>query len=111
MKIYFAHVIFAILILSGCVNQRKAIQSWMGHDKKELYLADGPPTKIVSDGGDGEILIWQSVHYNYYPSMQQYYIFKMWYANSAGKLYYYREEHSPAPVEQVDLRVYYPRGY
>ena len=95
--------LFILFILSGCgpsqkVQQekhREAMESWIGHHKSELIQSWGPPQRYESDGKGGEILIYESkvtrgaVIYGTYHEKTSY-PYKMFYADSNGKLYYWR---------------------
>ncbi len=99
----FKLVGFILLILmSGCTTtkeiqeeNRKIMDSWLGHHKSELIQSWGPPVRYESDGKGGEILIWESkqtqgavLNGTYYERTS--YPFKMFYADHNGKIYYWR---------------------
>ena len=48
---------------SGCASRAtqisRTMDSWKGTHKHELILKWGPPTRIESDGKDGEILVYE----------------------------------------------------
>lgn len=74
---------------------RRVMDSWMGHHKSELIQSWGPPDRYESDGKGGEILIYESqqtrgavIYGTYYERTT--YPYKMFYADSNGKLYYWR---------------------
>ena len=81
--------------------------SWVGHSKQELYQSMGPPNNVTSDGGSGEILIYQTyvnmgqqpgqVYNNGYggvnyttPQNSGYTRSRMFYVNSNGVIYSWR---------------------
>jgi len=81
------------------------MDSWLGDTKQNLILKWGPPARVASDGGSGEILIYSRQVY-----MPQYrvnfYDYKMFYANSQGKIYSWLTKRENIPPTQIDLNVY-----
>lgn len=59
MKKLITGILF-IVSLSTCKIINKAMDSYVGHTKQELYQSMGPPTRITSDGGGGEIIIYET---------------------------------------------------
>ena len=111
MKKYILSV-FAILltlVFSGCFAQlredtTKAMASWVGHHKSELFQVWGPPQQIHSDGAGGEILVYienislgqtpGKVKQDYYgnytyttPQQKSYNRSRMFYVNPDGIIY------------------------
>jgi len=105
---------FAFCLLTSCVstakstdNEKAVMQSWVGSTKAELIRTWGPPTKITSDGQEGEILIYDrtvsfpqtsGVIYTkpysnnvYYTNPQSNVITRsrMFYVNKQGIIYYW----------------------
>lgn len=90
--------IIAATLLIGCNLSKKtseAMDSWVGHHKSELIQSWGPATRYESDGKGGEILIYERsvttgrfIGNNYVQNTRNPY--KMFYADSNGKIYYWR---------------------
>ena len=57
-RIVVALLIIFCIFSSSCAS--KIMAKWVGHDQSELYQAMGPPTRITSDGSNGQILIYES---------------------------------------------------
>lgn len=53
-----AIVALAVVLVSGCENISKTMQSWVGHNVNELIAAWGPPTEILSDDRGGSVFIY-----------------------------------------------------
>jgi hypothetical protein len=94
------------LALAGCLPT-KMLNSWLGHDKAELYRSWGPPTRVTEDGAGGEILIYEEGVYtgqvpgqayrNAYggmsytnPQATGYNRVRMFYVDKAGKIYMWK---------------------
>lgn len=76
-------------------EQKKVMDSWMGHHKSELIQSWGPPHRYESDGKGGEILVYEKsvtrgavINNTYYEKTTHPY--QMFYADKDGKLYYWR---------------------
>ena len=94
-----------VLSLSSCKSTKKVMDSWLGHSKQSLIASWGPPARTASDGGNGEILIYSKQVY--IPQYQtNYYDYKMFYANSEGKIYRWLTKRENIPPTQIDLNVY-----
>lgn len=101
MKRLFTAFLVAAIFISCTTTQkaqdktREVMDSWMGHHKSELIQSWGPPQRYESDGKGGEILIYEkkvtrgAVIYGTYHEKTSY-PYNMFYADSAGKLYYWR---------------------
>jgi hypothetical protein len=92
MKKLFSILLIAVIIVS-CASTRKAVDSWMGHNKSELILKLGPPQRTASDGNGGEVLIYETQVWmnsgNYeYPITSS----RMFYADSTGRIYHWRAQ-------------------
>lgn len=94
-----------VTLLLSCTSTKKVMSSWVGDTKRNLILKWGPPAKIASDGGDGEILIYASQVYIPQYKMN-YWDYKMFYANISGKIYHWRTERKNIPPTQIDLNIY-----
>jgi uncharacterized protein YcfL len=101
MKYLF--VIITILLLAGCVSNKKMMDSWMNNSKHDLVLKWGPPTRVASDGSSGEIYIYEKRYYIYNVLR---YDFKMFYINSSSVIYSWRTESGPVPAEQLNVNLY-----
>lgn len=102
--------ILASALLSGCISSKKIaeqLHSWMGSNKTELIQQWGPPNQIVSDGSDGEILIYSQRIYAQLSTGAtiDYYLYKMMFSNKEGKLYHWYWRKDPNPPERVDVRM------
>jgi hypothetical protein len=85
----------------SCTPQKEVFNSWIGHEKKELILSWGPPTRTTSDGNGGEVLIYSNQYsYNY----QAYWYHKMMYVNGSNKIYHWRAERNAIPPTMVMIR-------
>lgn len=79
------------------------MDSWVGHYQSELIAFWGPPTRVVSDGKGGSILIYESlkgawgderdkhivggVHYPTGPTQEGYAATRTFYVNAKGLIY------------------------
>lgn len=57
-------VVLATFLVSSCASghmltEREKMDSWLQHEKAELLMSWGAPTRVTSDGKDGEILIYE----------------------------------------------------
>ena len=99
--------IITTIIFTACEATSKAMASWIGHNKSELYQKMGPPERVTSDGSDGSILIYESyvnsgqqpgqVYNNGYggvnyttPQQNGYLRQRMFYVHSDGIIYNWR---------------------
>ena len=76
-------------------DNKKIMDSWLGHHKSNLIQSWGPPGRYESDGKGGEILIYESKEtrgLNVYGTYHEktFYPYKMFYADQNGKIYYWR---------------------
>lgn len=90
-----------MVLLIACTSQRQILDSWNGRHKKELILAWGPPSRTTSDGNGGEVLIYSNQSaYN----GQVFWKHTMMYANSAGKIYFWRTQTNAVPPTQIVIQ-------
>jgi|ERR1035437_8580985 hypothetical protein len=67
MKKYFLYLCIIIAVLIGCAPSQKALDAkedalfnkWLNHSKAQLIQTWGQPDSTVTDGKDGEILIYK----------------------------------------------------
>lgn len=102
MKLLIACVIISI-ICSSCTIEKKTMDSWIGSTKQNLILKWGPPARIASDGGNGEILIYSTQSYLY---GSVYYRYRMFYADSNGNIYHWLIQGGQVPPQQMDVNLY-----
>ena len=102
MKLLFYMIITAIVITS-CVSQRKSMDSWIGATAQDLILKWGPPARTTSDGGSGQIYIFERQYY-LYNTMR--YDHKMFYADSNSRIYSWRTASGPVPAQQLNINLY-----
>jgi hypothetical protein len=100
-----------ILVITSCTSTKKAMDSWLGASKQQLFMKWGPPTKTASDGGSGEILVYSTQGYNpgipgYGVAPTAYWDNKYFYVNSEGKIYYWMTKREQIPPQQIDLNIY-----
>lgn len=52
---------FLLLLLFGCAASKitETMDSWLNHSKTELYATWGAPSRTISDGALGEILVYE----------------------------------------------------
>ena len=98
-------VLLLIGLLPSCKTTKKIMDSWLGHTKKELIIKWGPPARVASDGGDGEILIYSKQVYIPQYNLK-YYDYKMFYVNSEGRIYRWLIKRERIPPTQIDLNIY-----
>jgi len=110
-KIWYVARLLAMIIICGyfcsCEGPSKAMASWVGHTRQEIYQSLGPPSRVTTDGGSGTILIYESyvntgqqagqVYNNGYggvnytsPQNTGYTRSRMFYVNSSGVIYSWR---------------------
>jgi len=59
-SLIFLCLILAVL-LGGCGgNISKTMATWIGHPSSELIASWGPPTRVMGDGKDGQLFIYES---------------------------------------------------
>lgn len=80
------------------------MDTWKGSSKQRLIMKWGPPAKTVSDGLDGEVLIYVQTRYNPY-NRYTVYDYKMMYAHADGQIYYWRTNSSATPPQQIDVYI------
>jgi len=81
------------------------MDSWMGDTKQDLILKKGPPERVTSDGGDGQILIYSAQSYNAYTGQVQY-AYAFYYANANGILYHWMVKTGTVPPQQMNVDLY-----
>ena len=81
------------------------MDSWVGDSKQNLILKWGPPVRLASDGGTGEILVYSKQRYNSIAQVTMYYIY-MFYVNDSDKIYYWRTESGTVPPQQINMNLY-----
>ncbi len=90
-----------LLFFASCTSEREIMDSWLGHEKKEVILKWGPPQRTTSDGNSGEVLVYSNQYaYNYQP----YWKHTMFYINPSGKVYYWMVQKNAIPPTQVIIR-------
>ena len=111
------------ILLSACQSQQQILDTWMGHHKSALIMSWGPPQRTASDGNNGEILVYAkqistggSSFYSDNGSAttsqrRMYWKYTMFYADSEGKIYYWRTSTEYIPPTQIDLTVYHYKRY
>jgi len=90
------------LILLSCASEKKLMTSWLGNSKKNLVLKWGPPKRIASDGGNGEIYIYET-NSMFYNTVR--YNHRMFYVDKGGKIYSWRTATGPVPARQINLYI------
>jgi hypothetical protein len=98
-------IIVAVIFLSSCMSTRKLMDSWVGDSKQNLILKWGPPERLASDGGSGEIMIYSRQVYNSY-TRQTIYQCKMFYVDLDGEIYHWLAQSSLVPPQQMDVNLY-----
>lgn len=92
MRIVF---VLAFMLLAGCAMSKKQIakmDSWINQYKSELLATNGAPTRVVSDGLGGEILVYERTDVagvNGIVMSQT--VFSEFYVNSSGIIYKWRK--------------------
>jgi hypothetical protein len=88
----------------GCVSQQKLMDSWIGSSKQDLVMAWGPPERVASDGGSGEILIYSRSFYQ--PNLNATeYVYRMMYVDNSGKIYHWLTRNGFVPPEQIQVSI------
>ena len=90
--------LFFVVSIFACSVQKqneRIFGSWMGLYKPELIKTWGPPTRYESDGGSGEILVYEKKTTSGYAygnsvTVRDNVKYAMFYADSTGKLYHWR---------------------
>lgn len=98
------------LLFSSCMSAKKVnsqMDSWIGSSKQELYMQWGPPSKTVSDGKDGEILIYAMQGFVPLSTGQtvNYWLYKMMYVRN-DKIYHWLWRKLPDPPERVNVNLF-----
>jgi hypothetical protein len=62
-KIFF--IILLGLSVTNCVNVGKQMDTWMGHTKQSLIMAQGAPDRTYEMDDGSEMLIWEVRQINY----------------------------------------------
>lgn len=81
------------------------MDSWLGSHKQDLIFKNGPPARIASDGGTGEILIYSYPAYNPF-THTSFYKYTMYYADNTGIIYRWMIQQGMIPPEQMDVNLY-----
>lgn len=96
-------LLLTTIIIISCNTQKKALNSWVGSTKQNLYLSWGPPARTTEDGSGGEILIYGRQVYA--PQLGlNYWEYKMMYAHADGIIYHWRLSRQQVPPTQIDVR-------
>lgn len=105
-------VLIAIVLVffTSCMSAKKVnsqMDSWLGSTKQELIMQWGPPAKTVSDGSEGEILIYAAQGYVPLSTGQtvNYWMYKMMYVRD-GKIYHWLWRKLPNPPENVNVNLF-----
>jgi hypothetical protein len=98
-----AVILVLAVLLTSCTSISDVMKAWEGKHKKELIMEWGPPTKIDSDGGDGEVYSyiqpsrWQPQATSYQQFGQTYYntpqtqmTYRYFYVDKDGYIYAWR---------------------
>lgn len=107
MRILLLTVLCAFLyvLMPGCKSQRKALNSWVGHTKQSLIMQWGPPDRVDSDRGNGEVVIYAKE--GYLPSdTTLYYDYVIFYLNSESRVYNWLTRREQIPPAQIDADAY-----
>ena len=99
----------AVTVFVSCSSTQKTMDSWLGKSKPQLIRSWGTPDIIISDGGDGEVLIYPSHIYMplYYPGGKfNYYDYKMFYVRPDGTLYHWTTKTENIPPHQIEFHAY-----
>jgi hypothetical protein len=105
----FYLVITFLVLCSSCTSTKEIMNSWLGATKQQLIQKWGPPNRVTSDGGNGEILIYAKQ--GYYPGINGQGAFAYWdysymYADVNGKIYYWKTNTERIPPSQINLNIY-----
>jgi len=102
MKLIYTLALLCLFLL-GCQSQQKVLNSWLNHNKQEIYQSWGPPDRITEDGGSGQILIYAK--HLYAPNINvNTWEYKMLYVNSDGTIYRWLLKREPVAPTQIDVR-------
>lgn len=94
-------VLIIALFFTACTTERQIMDSWLGSTKHELILQQGLPDQSGSDGSDGEVLVYSS---SYFYGTNVWYKNRVFYLNSAGKVYRWMVKNTPQPPTVVMFR-------
>jgi len=87
-------ILSAFMLLMGCATSKKQIakmDSWINQPKSELLSTNGAPTRVVSDGLGGEILVYERMDVGGINGMTfSQTTFAEFYVNSSGIIYKWR---------------------
>jgi hypothetical protein len=113
----------AILIVAGCYSTQQTMDSWIGSSKKDLIMSWGPPDRIASDGGDGEILVYAkqvyvpaqtgistvgsdgNVHTSSGTPSRTYWDYKLFYINKNSIIYHWLTRRESVPPKEINLNL------
>lgn len=82
------------------------MNSWLGKTKMDIIGQAGPPARVASDGGFGEILIYSQQGYSPFAGGAAFYKNTMFYVNSAGIIYRWLIQRGGIPPERIDVNLY-----
>lgn len=104
MKKYFY---FLLILLCSCNLQQKVLDDYVGKTKSEFILNEGPPEQVLSDGSDGQILVYSYVVPPMYIDAtmhtQTVYKYVFVYVHPDGKIYHWLKKSSIVPPEQIEV--------
>ena len=88
-------ILAAALVLVSCASlSQPAADRWLGATKDQLVEQMGKPNSSVSDGHDGEILVYVVSIYTErigFLAPEQYYVVSRFFVDPAGKIYKHEE--------------------
>jgi hypothetical protein len=88
-------ILAAALVLVSCASlSQPAVDRWLGATKDQLVEQMGKPNSSVSDGHDGEILVFVVSTYTEgfgCLAPEQYYVVSRFFVDAAGKIYKHEE--------------------
>lgn len=101
-------ILLVAWLLTACSVTRNAMDSWLGSTKQELIKQWGPPDRIASDGGTGEVLVY--VNEGYWPGINgqgayAYWDYKYMYVDIDKKIYSWKTKRERIPPTQIDLNL------
>lgn len=88
--------------LGGCSQKvNEVMNSWVGRQHSELVAVWGAPTREMSDGGEGKILVYEyprnrgmhgnvDAHGNFYARSRSYTATREFFVDSGGRIYRWR---------------------
>lgn len=86
-------LLFSLMFFAGCSTTKSTassedsmMNSWMGSSKAQLLQVWGPPTRVTSDGQEGEILVYDQTASMYGMVLTR---SRCFYVNKNGKIYYW----------------------